>query len=224
MAIISFMWYLKDKKKQHLVTVVLLIAIALGWTGITITFFAVVIYGSNPYWVKPVISYFSYCTVPVGSTAIIFFTWDVFGYPKFKKPIIGVYFSLMALYYIFLYATFQQAVACPPVSKGEIYDDWLKTTSVVYYLLLFMVSITAVMTIIGFNKFRKMTAGDVKKRAGIVILASFIIAPGILLDTVILGSIITPHVHLLFIVRFVMIFGTLFTFWAIIPSKKVRQK
>ena len=219
MAIITINWYLKEKKKQNLITIIFLASIALGWTGITITFFSVAIYGYNLPWVKGVISYFSYCTVPIGSTAIIFFTWDVFGYPKFKKPIIGIYFSLMALYYIFLFATFQQAVVCPDVSKGEIYDDWLDPASVVYYLLLIMVSIAALMTLIGFYQFSKMTAGDLKQRAGLLILASLIIGSCVLLDTVALGSIITPHVHVLFIVRFAMIFGAFCAFWGMRPSK-----
>ncbi len=219
LGIIILKFYLKEKRKQYLVLFIFSAAIALGWTGITITFFAVVINGSNPAWVKPVISYFSYSTVPVGSTAIIFFTWDVFGYPKFKKPILIIYFSLMALYYIFLYATFQQAVVCPDVPKGVIYDDWLSPESVVYYLLLIMVSITSLITLFGFYQFSKMTAGDLKKRAGFIILSSIIIGSCVLLDTVVLGSIITPHEDLLFIVRFAMIPGVFCAFWGIRPSE-----
>ena len=219
MALIILKWYLKDKRKQYIIFFIFSAAIALGWTGITITFFSVAIYGYNLPWVKPVISYFSYSTVPLGATSIIFFTWDVFGAPKFKKPLLVVYFSLMALYYIFLYTTFQEAVVCPDVPKGVIYDDWLSPTSFVYYLLLIMVSITALMTLIGFYQFSKMTAGDLKKRAAFIILASIIIGSCVLLDTVVLGSIITPHEDLLFIVRFANIFGAFCAFWGIRPSE-----
>jgi len=218
MAIIALKFYFKEKHNRYMILFIFLASIALGWTGITITFLSVAIYGYNLPWVKGVISYFSYSTVPVGATAIIFFTWDAFGSPKSKKVIIGVYFCLMGLYYIFLFTTFPQSVVLSEVSDGEIYDDWLDPTSIVYYLLIIQVSIAAIITFIGFNKFRKMTAGDLKKRAGFIILASLIIGSCVLYDTVILGSIITPHEQFLFIVRFSMIFGAFCAFWAMRPS------
>ncbi|TFG23311.1 MAG: hypothetical protein EU529_07890 [Promethearchaeota archaeon] len=219
LGILILRFYLKEKRKQYLILFIFSAAIALGWTGITITFFSVVIYGYNLPWVKYVISYFSYSTVPVGSTAIIYFTFDVFGAPKFKKPLLVVYFSLMALYYIFLFATFSDAVVVSKVKKGQIYDDWLSPNSVVYYLLLIMVSITSLITLFGFYQFSKMTAGDLKKRAGFIILSSIIIGSCVLLDTVFLGSIFTQHEEYLFVVRFAMIPGVFCAFWGIRPSK-----
>ena len=139
MAILALKFYFKEKtmfSRYYLFLFMLLAAIALGWTGITITFFSVAIYGYNLPWVKGVISFFSYSTIPVGATAIIIFTWDVFGSPKYKKVIIGGFLGLSVVYYIILYTTFQQAVVCPPVPKGKIYDDWINPNSIIFFLIL----------------------------------------------------------------------------------------
>ncbi|MFX0186268.1 MAG: hypothetical protein ACFE8A_00880 [Candidatus Hodarchaeota archaeon] len=217
MALLSLKFYFKTRHKRHINLFTFLAAIALGWTGITITFLSVAIYGRNLPWVKGVISYFSYSTIPFGAISIILFTWDVFGSPKSKKIIISGFLVLSIVYYIFLYTTFQQVVVCPDVPKGEIYDDWINQKTIFYYLLWVEVSFVAVITAIGFNRFRKMTAGDLKKRAGFIILAAFIVGPCILLDTVILGSVIRPHEHFLFIVRFLMIVGAFLAYWSMRP-------
>ncbi len=219
MAIITLKFYFEQKNKRQINIFIFLVAVALGWTGITITFLSVAIYGYNLPFVRGIISYFSYSTIPIGSCALIFFTWDVFGSPKNKKIIIGGFLGLSIVYYIILYTTFQQTVVCPEVPKGEIYDDWINPTSLIFYFILILISITAVVTGIGFNKFRKMTSGDLKKRGMFMILSSLFVGSGVLLDTVVLGSIIQPHEYFLFIVRFSVIFGAFCAFWGMRPSK-----
>jgi len=219
MAIITLTYYFKDKNKRHLNELIFLAAIALGWTGITITFLSVVFYNENLPWVRGVISYFSYSTIPIGATAIIIFTWDVFGSPKYKKVMISGFVCISIVYYIILYSTFKISVICPEVPEGEIYDDWINPESIIFYFIWLIIGITAIVTGYGFFKFRKMTAGDLKKRAGFIILASLLVGSGVLSDTVVLGSLIQPHVHLLFIVRFMTLIGAFFTFWALRPSK-----
>ena len=219
MAFITLKYYFRDKNKRRINEFIFLAAVALGWTGITITFLSVAIYGYNLPWVRGAISYFSYSTIPFGATAIIIFTWDVFGSPKYKKAIIGVFLGLSIVYYIILFATFSQAIVCPEVPRGEIYDDWINPTSILFYLIWIIISITTIIMGTGFNKFRKMTAGDLKKRAGFMILASFLVGSGVLLDTVVLGSIIQPHEYFLYIVRFLTLIGAFCSFWGLRQSK-----
>jgi len=219
MAIITLFFYFRDKNKKHINLFFFLIAVALGWTGITISFLSVAIFGFNLPWVRGIISYFSYSTIPIGATMLVLIVWDVVGSPKNKKVIVIIFLICSIIYYIVLYTTFQQAIVCPEVPKGEIYDDWIAPNSFIFVLIWIIVSFVCIMFLFGFNKFRKMTAGDLKNRAKFIMLSVSIIGICILLDTVVLGSIIQPHVNYLFIVRFLMIFGSFAMYWGFRISK-----
>ena len=63
--------YRKTKSSVFLNVILLTIAVALGWTGITVSFLSVMIYGYNLPWIKNVINYLTYSTIPFGALAII---------------------------------------------------------------------------------------------------------------------------------------------------------
>jgi hypothetical protein len=198
--------YICRKKNTRVLAsgVIIAAAIALGLTGITISFLSVAIFGYNLPWVKGVISYFSYSTLPIGAIAMMYTSWDVTGSPKNKKYMLIGFLIYNIVYYIILFTPSTQTIMCPEVPRGEIYDDWVSSNSPLYYLIYGEVLIVAIISAIGFNKFRKTTPGDLKKRSNYILLALPIIGICILLDTVILTD---AYVNYLFIARFLLIFG-----------------
>jgi len=205
--IISIYYYTKKSSKRHLMLFLFGIALALGWTGITITFLSVAFYGENLPGLESFISYFSYSTVPLGSISIIYMNWDVFGAPKNKKPVIIILLIISIIYYILLFATFQETIIVTEPVPGVILDDWVNPLSVFYYILWVLVGLGAGITGAGFNKFRKATSGDLTKRAKYIIMASLLGGGGVLLDTVILMG---PVEIVLWMPRIMMIAAILF--------------
>lgn len=214
--LLSLYYYKKYKTRVWITGMILAVAVALGWTGITITFLSVAINGYNLPGVKSIISYFSYSTVPLGALAIIYSAWDVSGSPKNKKYVLLGYGIYSIVYYIVLYTTFNQAVVCPEVPAGEIYDDWITPFSIFYYVLWGQVFLTSVIAFIGFNKLRESTAGVLKRKSLMVVLSAPIIGGCILLDTVIMME---WAVNFLFIPRVGMILGVSLLILGFKPSK-----
>jgi hypothetical protein len=213
-ASISFYFNRTKGSKVHLNMALLGIAVALGWTGILTTYLSVTIYGYNLPGIENFISYFSYCTIPLGILAVMYVVWDVFGSPTNKKSVLIIFACSCAFYYIILFATFEQAVETSEI--GVIWDDWISPLSLFYYVLWAQVLIVSVITFVGFNKFRKATAGDLSKRSMLLLFACIIVAGSILLDTVIMME---AAVNFLFIPRFGMIFGLFLIYWSFRPSK-----
>ncbi len=197
--------YKKSKSKTFLVGGIPLgLAVAFGWTGITITFLSVVFTEINQPWVEGIISYFSYSTIPVGSMAIIYVVWNVAGSPKSKKLALLLFGLFSIFYYYALYTTFTQGVVVPPVDVGEIYDDYI-TPAVPFYCIVWAeVGFAAVLAGFGFIKFSSIAPGALRSKSNYIILASVIVATSILWDTVIFFDWITPT---LFIPRLLMIAG-----------------
>ena len=208
--------YRKTKSNVFLNGLLLTLAVAFGWTGITLSFLSVVIYGYNLPGLKHIVNIFSYSTIPFGSLAIIYVSWDVAASPKSKKVMLFGFIAYTILYYIVLFTTFDEAIACPEVPRGEIYDDWIVPGSFFYYVVWFGVGVVSTISGIGFNKLRKASEGDIKKRALYVVIAAPIFGTCILLDTVIFME---PHVNFLFIPRFLIILGAFFIYWGFKPPK-----
>ena len=159
-------YYRKHKLKIYFNGILLGLAIAFGWTGITLSFLSVVIYGENLPGLSSIISYFSYSTIPFGALAIILVAWDVAGAPYLKKIVIIGFVAFAITYYVILYSTFEYAiVVSTDIPDDQVLDDWIDPTSIFYYFVWLGVIPTAIITAIGFNKFRKLTAGEVKKRS-----------------------------------------------------------
>ena len=70
MAIITLKFYFEQKNKRHINVFIFLAAVALGWTGITITFLSVAIYGYNLAFVRGIISYFLLNEVPADASPL----------------------------------------------------------------------------------------------------------------------------------------------------------
>lgn len=207
---------IKAKTNIQLAGIFLFVAIALGWMGISITYLSVVIYGYNLPWVKDIISYFSYSTIPIGALAVVHVSWDVAGAPKNKRKVELVFLIYSIVYYIVLYATFSQAIISPDVPVGEIYDDWVSPTSFLYYLLWGEVGLASIIAAIGWQKFESDAAGDLRKRGFFLLMTSGIIGISILLDTVIFMD---WAVNFLWIPRAAMIIGVIFVYLGFKPSK-----
>lgn len=208
-AVLWLYYYTKKESKRHLNLFFLAMAVGFGWMGITITFLSVMLFGYNVAGMESIISYFSYSTIPVGAITVIYLTWDVFGSPTNKKHVLIAFAIYSATYYILLYTTFNQAVIIS--DTGIILDDWITPFSVFYYILWGQVLFAAIISSLGFNKFRKATTGDMSARSLGVIIASGIVGGGILLDTVILME---GQVLLLFIPRLMMIGGLSLIHWS----------
>ncbi len=207
---------IKTKGHVQFVGLALSLAVAFGWMGITITYLSVLFYGYNLPWVKGVISFFSYSTIPIGAFSVMYVTWDVAGAPKNKKIVLILFTTYSIFYYILLYATFSEAVVCFDVPAGEIYDDWISPTSMIYYILWGEVVLASGISGIGWLKFSKRSSGELKKRANLLLIASGLVGFSILADTVILME---SFVYLLSIPRFAIIIGLSIIYRAFKPSK-----
>ncbi len=212
----SAYYYIKKKSQPMATCAFLCAAIGMGWIGISLTTLSVLIYGYNLPGLRAIIPYFSYSTVPIGALGIMYTSWDVAGSPANKKVVLLSFGAFSVFYYIVLYATFNAAVVIPEVPKGEIYDDWITPLSLFYYILWGEVSFAAIVTLVGFNKFRKASPGELKKKAKFVIVAATLLGPGILLDTVIFME---AEAFLLFIPRLMVLVSAILIFAAFKPTK-----
>ena len=181
--ILGIMFFTKASGQIRYVGAALLGAIAFGWMGITITFLSVSFTGINQPGVSSIISYFSYSSIPIGALCVVFVTWDVVGAPQNKKMVILGYIIFSIVYYIVLYITFNTSVIIS--DTGIIYDDWITPLSITYYLLWGIVGLAAVISGIGWIKFRKEGTGEIKKRSNYLLIASGLVGFSILADTVI---------------------------------------
>lgn len=222
--LVIYCMYLYDslKIRTYLGGCLLFTAIGLGWMGISLTFLSIEFTGINQPWVKPIMAYFSYSTIPLGCFAIVYVVWELVGSKKSKKLIYGLYIVLFVAYYLLLYTWMPQNVVYYDV-PGELLDDWINPTTYFFYFIWLLVAITAIITLIGFGKMRSKTTGELKSRSISLILATPIVAFGILADTVILGSLpLFPspdHLNFLYLVRFLMVIGSLLIMFAFRPTK-----
>jgi hypothetical protein len=196
-------YFSKNKTISTLYMVILSIAVAVGWTGITLSFFSVLFTGSTLPEVAAIISYFSYSTIPIGSCAVILVCWDLLFTPKNKKIGLAIFGIMYIIYYIFLFMTWNQSVMVSNVS-GQIFDDWLSWTSVSFWMIWLIVGASALLYGAGFNSFRKKSAGEIRKRAIYLFLSTFFIGGGILLDTVVFTG---AFVEFAWLARLIMIPG-----------------
>lgn len=208
-AVLHLRRYLSGNKAiTTIYMVVLSIAIAFGWTGITLSFFSVLIEGYTLPEVAAIISYFSYSTIPIGSCAVVLVSWDLLFTPKYKKVGLGIFCLMYFIYYIFLFVTWNQTVLNPNIpyipGSNQIFDDWLSSTSVSFWMIWLIVGASALLYGIGFNSFRSKSAGTIRKRAIYIFFSTFFIGGGILLDTVIFSG---TFVEFAWISRFLMIPG-----------------
>lgn len=216
--ILSLRSIIKTKNKFYLSGLILGLSIGLGWMGITLSFLSVAIYGYNLSGLKLIVNAFSYSTIPIGSLAVLSISWDLLMPPKHKKKVIIGVGILAIVYYIILFATFDRAIVCPDVPPGEIYDDWLSSQEILYYIVWILVLANTVIFGIGIIKFSKAVAGDLRKRAIYIIISTPIIGTCILLDTVIFNDV--SYVNLLFIARFLLIPGLLLSYVGFRPSQE----
>jgi len=214
--------YNKLHVKTYLGGLLLFSAIGLGWMGITLTFLSVEFTGINQPWVEPIMSYFSYSTIPLGCFAIVYLVWELVGSKKSKKIIYLLYVVLFISYYVLLYGWMPQNV----VQYGgatDLLDDWIDPTTFFFYFIWILVSITAVITLMGFLKMRSKTTGELKTRSTLLILATPTVAIGILADTVVLGAIpifaAPGHANFLYLIRALMIIGVFLIIIAFRPSE-----
>lgn len=196
--------YFDRRSESHLWMTVLAFAIAVGWTGITISFLSVAIHGYNLPGVRELISYFSFSTIPIGAFGVVNISWNLLFSPKYKKLGLSAFLIIFSIYYIFLYLYWNQTVVCPDVLLGGIYDDWLSPISVPYWIVWAVVGLSASLWLIGMQNFRKQTSGELRRRGNYLLLCTFFIGGAILLDVVIFMA---PQADLLWLPRLLMIPG-----------------
>jgi hypothetical protein len=191
-------------------------ACTIGWGGIFLSYFSILINGDNVPILNVIIPYFSYSSIPIGAFVIVEVVWSLTGDTKTKKRVLFLFALYLLVYYLVLYSTFEQAVICPDTPTGIIIDDWITPNSFFYYILWGVDLFASVATISAFNKLRKATSGKLSKRMGYLMYAAPLIAFGILLDTVILADLFSS---LVFIPRIFMIVGFIFLFKGFKPPR-----
>ncbi|MFX1276324.1 MAG: hypothetical protein ACFFAT_14965, partial [Promethearchaeota archaeon] len=201
-----------ENNKTYLGGMLLFTAIGLGWMGITLSFLSTEFAGSTLPWVIFLMPFFAYSTIPLGCFAIIYIVWELVGTKKSKKIIYGLYVILFIAYYILLYFNIESNVAIEIDANTGLGDDWIRFGVPFFYFIWILVIITAIITFIGFTKMRSHTTGELKTRSSLLLLATPLVALGILADTVVLGSLtIIPifefpnHLDFLYMIRLIMI-------------------
>ena len=130
---------------------------------------------------------------------------------------------MILVHILSLYITFEHTVLPQtPPPLGEIYDDWLNPSSISYYIAWMVLILNAVITLIGFNKYRTFTSGTNRKRAIYIMIATpcFALAFG---ESIALGNLITPHEHLLWIIRFSMLIASVLILYGFRPLNKTSK-
>ncbi len=191
---------------------ILTIAMAFGWTGITISFISNLIFGYTA--LSNIISYFSYSTIPIGSFAVVSVSWNLLFSSKNRKLGLGFFCALYLIYYLFLFMTWNQTVLYSNV-PGLVYDDWLSHLSVSFWMIWIIVGLSAAIWAIGFNRFRTTSPGELQKRALKLLIMSFFIGTGILLDTVVFTG--AAFVDFVWISRVIMIPGIYYGYVGLSP-------
>jgi hypothetical protein len=182
--------------------------------GVVLSFISVSIYGYNlPEW-QGIYSYFSYSTIPIGSFAVVNFSWDLLFSKKNKKYALGAVVVISIVYYITLYATWETSVVVVDLSGDTVMEDWLSPTSVPYWLIWALVGLGALVWASGFRRFRKRSPGELRKRANYLLIATLFIGGSILLDTVILMN---AETYLLILAKLWMIPGLFLGYYGLKP-------
>ncbi len=214
MGFVGLRLYKRTGTKNFLNQVTLSIAIFIGWGGITISFFSVLITGSNSPEIYWIVNITAFLPEPLGAFAVINSNWAVFGSPKRKNVVLAIYALFSLIYYIVLFTTFNQAIVCPVMPPGEILNNWILLGSPLYFIFWSIIIIAVFITAGGFIKFGRESAGEIKKRAYYIIIASLCVGLGILLDTVILMN---GMANFDFISRILMVPGLLFIYMGFRP-------
>ena len=212
-------YYRKTKNTLYVNGAILGFACAFGWMGITLSYLSVMQYGYNVPGIKQIVPYFSYSTIPIGSMAVLSIAWTMLMPPEHKKKVLIAVGIFCVFYYIVLYMTFSSAVVCPSVPEGEIYDDWLSSEALPYYLVYALVLGITIIFAIGIIRFFKAVTGELRQRAIWIMLSTPIMGSCILLDTVVITG--AMFQDLLFIVRFLMIPAFFFTYLGFKPAEEL---
>ncbi|TFF99996.1 MAG: hypothetical protein EU540_05875 [Promethearchaeota archaeon] len=211
--------YRKTKNTLYVNGAVLGFAIAFGWMGITLSFLSVLQYGYNVPGIKNIVPYFSYSTIPIGSIAVLSIAWTMLLPPEHKKKVLIAVGIFCVFYYVVLYMTFSSAVVCPKVDPGEIYDDWLSSEELPYYLVYALVLGNSAIFAIGIIRFFKAVTGELRQRAIWIMISTPIMGTVILLDTVVITA--DMFQEFLFIIRFLMILALVCTYIGFKPAEEL---
>ncbi len=197
--------YKKNKNSLYFNGMIIYISMALGWMGVSLSFLSVLFFGQNAPWIKNVMFFFSYCTLPFGSYAITSSSWDLVGSPMVKKYVLIIALIISAIYYATFFLEFPYAIQISELeSINEVYDDWVNPMSFFFAFIWIQTMISTVICAIGWHKFRKVSTGNLKKRSNSLIISIPIFGCVVLMDTVVPGHLIHS---LVFIPRLILLIG-----------------
>ncbi|MBN1802823.1 MAG: hypothetical protein JW891_15040 [Candidatus Lokiarchaeota archaeon] len=211
--VIAWIFFIRDifryrnhKNSIYINGMMIYLSMALGWSGISISFLSVLFLGQNAPWIRSVFFFFSYCTLPIGSFAITSSSWDLVGSPMNKKHILIVAIIISVIYYITFFIEFPYAIHISRLdSINEVYDDWVNPMSFFFVFIWLQTMISTIICALGWHKFRKLSTGKLKERTNFLIIAIPIFGCVVLADTVVPGHFIHAFV---FIPRFILVIGT----------------
>ncbi|HMF33854.1 MAG TPA: hypothetical protein VKK79_20680 [Candidatus Lokiarchaeia archaeon] len=200
--------YRKKQKKYYPVVAVLMFCIAIGWTGILISFVAAL--EGNPNQFVNVTPYFSYATFPVGFFMCAYLAFDVFYDPKLKRSLYLGLAIFSICYYIFTFGFFDLAIQKPPVQVGNLFDDSLSPFWFPYYIVAGVDAINFYLLGTSFYKLRNKISGTERKRTTLLFYAMIFLTAAIVLDILVWYP---EDINLVFIARICMILGNFCFFW-----------
>ena len=241
--IASAAYYRKVRTHPFLTCTLLGLAVALGWTGVFLSFVTNLAGNPNPDWIYNFPRFLTFGVIPIGSMAIIDTTWSIAGNPMHRKQIlIGfLVYSLFyyALYYGYVVWTFnpnpalwtsnfpQNIVIVQNASATDtLFDDWVMPTNIFYYALWGQILFATVVSAVGFMKFLKVASGALKKKAIQLLIASLFVGIGILEDLIdfnFFGSLGVVHYDYLWLARLVVIPGVWLFFFGFKPLNIVSR-
>ncbi len=224
---VSLIYYGKTKSHTLVTCAFLGTAIGLGWTGIFSSFVSNLLTNGNVELVLLFPRYLTFGAIPMGSLGIIYTTWDIAGSPKNKKQILAGFGIFTVIYYIiyYLYTTPYLTIVPPELNPVQIvpglgtdtlYDDWLNPSYPFYWMLWAEVAFAAIVSGVGFMKFLKVTTGALRSKAKYLLIATFFVGIGILVDLV---DFTQFHLYYLWIARFLVVPGMWLIFFGFKPLK-----
>ncbi len=217
----SLIYYAKTKSHTFLTCAFLGTAIGLGWTGIFSSFISNLLNVYNVELTKIFPTYLTFGAIPMGSLGIIYTTWDIAGSPKNKKQILLGFGLFTAVYYVIYYgytvAPLTNAVQIiDGLGTDTLFDDWILPAYPFYWMLWAEVGFAAIVSGVGFMKFLKVTTGALRTKARYLLVATFFVGIGILVDLV---DFTEFHLYYLWIARFLVVPGMWLIFIGFKPLK-----
>jgi len=171
----------KAKVKTYPLMAVIAYCMAVGFSGIMISFFWMLM-GNDANEVTHITSTLSYSTIGIGFWCAMYITWDVFFDPKFKKPALILLAIVAVVYYIIVFTFMDTMITTQKAAPGEILDNTLTYFSLAWWLGASLFIVILVLLCGSVYRIRTKTSGVVRKKATFLFIGFTLTVFGIMFD------------------------------------------